>query len=154
MLKLAITGNIASGKSEVEKILVSLGYKVLDTDKVAHDLLYLAENAFRGYDIYENGSISRKKMGKLVFSNPKLKEKLENILYPNIKIKINEFFEKNKNEKFVFVSIPQLFESGMQNLFDKIISIYCDDDIRLSRLVKRNNYSVEYAKLRIEKWRS
>ena len=69
MRKIALTGNIASGKSEVQKILVSLGYKVLDTDIVGHELLHNnteVKNAFAEYDIIENNEISREKLGKVV----------------------------------------------------------------------------------------
>jgi dephospho-CoA kinase len=131
-----------------------MGYKILDTDEVAHNLLKENSNIiieqFSDYDICEkNGEISRKKLGKIVFSDKKLKEKLENILHPLVRIKIEEFYAKNEDEEKVFVSIPQLFESGMQDLFDKIIFIYASDRIRLKRLILRDNYNEEYAKIRM-----
>lgn len=154
MIKYAICGNIASGKSEVEKIFAKMGYKILDTDNVAHALLEekssIIIEQFENFDICEkNGAISRKKLGKIVFFDKKLKEKLENILHPLIRTKIEEFFAKNDNEEKVFVSIPLLFESGMQDLFDKIIFIYTDDKIRLERLILRDKYNEEYAKTRM-----
>ena len=153
MIKYAIAGNIASGKSEAERILSEMGYKILDTDKVAHDLLDnfsdLIKKEFINFDISENGKISRKKLGKIVFFDKKMKKKLEKILHPQIRIKIEEFFEKNKYEEKVFVSIPLLFESNMQDLFDKIIFIYTNDRIRLKRLILRDKYNEEYAKIRM-----
>ena len=155
MIKYAICGNIASGKSEVENILLNMGYKVLDTDKIAHKLLKEKSNLiikeFCGYDICEkNGRISRKKLGKIVFFDKKLKKKLENILHPLIKLKIEEFFAENESEEKIFVSVPLLFESGMENLFDKIIFIYTNDRIRLNRLILRDKYNEEYAKTRMD----
>ena len=153
MIKFALCGNIASGKSTVQKLLENQGYRVLDTDKVAHELL-TANNSelfleFKKFDVFENGEFSREKLGKLVFTNKEIKQKLENILHPQIREKIKEFFEQNQNEKYLFVGIPLLFEANMTDLFDKIIFIYADDDIRLKRLLLRNGYSVEYAKARL-----
>ncbi|MDO4975619.1 MAG: dephospho-CoA kinase [Alphaproteobacteria bacterium] len=153
MIKVAITGNIASGKSTVQKILEYNGYKVLDTDIVGHEILNSSEEiklAFKDYDVFdEANNISREKLGKLVFSNPALKTKLEKISHPIIKNKIIEFFEIHKTESVVFVGIPLLFEANMQDMFDKIILIYTDDEIRKKRLCSRNNYTDEYAELRI-----
>lgn len=153
MIKFALCGNIASGKSTVQKLLENQGYRVLDTDKVAHELLTVNNSElfleFKKFDVFENGEFSREKLGKLVFTNKEIKQKLENILHPQIREKIKEFFEQNQNEKYLFVGIPLLFEANMTDLFDKIIFIYADDDIRLKRLLYRNGYSVEYAKARL-----
>lgn len=152
MIKIAIVGNIASGKSTLEKYIADNGYKVLDTDKISHELLddnAAVLEAFKGFDITDEGKISRKKLGALIFSNDVMKQKLEEILHPLIKDKIEEFFDNNANEKCVFVSIPLLFEAKMQNLFDKIIFVYADDAVRLSRLIARDGLALEQAKKRL-----
>ena len=98
MISFAIVGNIASGKSTVENILQEKGYKVFDTDIIAHEVLNdFAEeiiNQFDGHDISENGKVSREKLGKIVFNDKKLKEKLEYIVHPEIKNRIKSIFEK------------------------------------------------------------
>lgn len=154
MISIAIVGNIASGKSTVENVLRKKGYKVFDSDIIAHEVLDdLSEKileAFKRYDILENGKISRQKLGALVFNDKNLKEKLENIVHPEIKDRLKKIFEENKLEKYIFVSIPLLFEVGWRNLFDKILFIYTEDKIRLNRLMQRNNFTKDEALARIK----
>lgn len=154
MISIAIVGNIASGKSTVENVLRKKGYKVFDSDIIAHEVLDdLSEKileAFKDYDILENGKISRQKLGALVFNDKNLKEKLENIVHPEIKDRLKKIFEENKLEKYIFVSIPLLFEVRWRNLFDKILFIYTEDKIRLRRLMQRNKFTKEDAIARIK----
>ena len=157
MLKVAITGNIASGKSQVEKILLSYGYKVADADKINHFILASdfsvikeIKSDFADDDILdENKNISREKLGKVIFSSEEKKYNLETILHKRINEKINDFLEENKSENIVFIAIPLLFETGMAKNYDKIIFVSADEDVRLKRLIERNNYSEQYAKVRI-----
>ena len=132
MLKIAITGNIASGKSELEKILISKGYPVFDTDKMAHEIL---------------GNVDRKKLGDEVFRNPQKKKELEEYIHPKIKEKLKEIFSMNYDT--VFISVPLLFETDFYKLFDKVLLVACDNDLRLKRLMERNNFTKEEALLRI-----
>lgn len=152
MIKYAIVGNIASGKSEMERVLDKLGFVVLDTDLMAHDILMDKPDvakAFSEYDVFEYGRLSREKLGKLVFNNPELKSKLEEIVHPLIRDEIESAFQVYSDEDYLFVSVPLLFEVGWESMFDKIVFIKTDDEIRLQRLIERNGYSEEYAKKRI-----
>ena len=83
MLKVAITGNIASGKSEVEKI-VSQFYPVYDVDKIAHAIL---------------GNVDRKSLGEKVFSNPKALKELEEFIHPKVKQEIMNVFNGIETER-------------------------------------------------------
>lgn len=150
MIKVAITGNIASGKSAVEKLLSAKGFTVYDTDKIAHELLENSnevKEAFKGFDIYSDNKIDRRKLGKIVFSDKTKLEILEEIIHPQVKNKLIEIFEKD--EFIIFVSVPQLFEAGFENLFDKIVFITAPEEIRLKRLMTRNNLTKEEALTRI-----
>lgn len=153
MIKYAIVGNIASGKSEMEKVLEKNNFVVLDTDLIAHDILIdnpIVAKEFSDYDVFEYGRLSKDKLGALVFSNPELKEKLESIVHPLIKEEVETAFKVYSDEKILFVSVPLLFEVNWEDMFDKIVFIKSDDKIRLDRLMKRNGYTKEYAQKRIE----
>lgn len=153
MIKYAITGNIASGKSAVEEILKNAGEIVIDADKIAHEILNDNKEvieAFKNYDILSDGKISREKLGKIVFNDKNLKKVLEEILHPQIKQKINGFFEQNQDKERIFVAVPLLFEAKMEDMFDKIVFIYCDDKIRLERLMQRDGYDREHARARMK----
>lgn len=128
MLKIAITGNIASGKSEVEKIIAQY-FPVYDADKIAHKFL---------------GNVDRRVLGEKVFSDPVARKKLEEYIHPKVKDEILKIFCESQ-DKYVFVSIPLLFETGFDKLFDKIIFVQCDDELRLKRLMKRNNFTKKQA---------
>ena len=142
MLKIAITGNIASGKSTVEKIIENNGYKVYDTDKIAHKILENSEDVKKAFK-----TVDRKEIAKRVFSSPKKLKLLESIIHPKVKEEILKIFDSE--EKLVFISVPQLFESGFDTLFNKIIYVTADRALRLERLIKRNNLTIEEAEIRI-----
>ena len=144
MIKYAITGNIASGKSEAEKILSKNGFIVFDTDTMTHDILIdmpEPSEAFREYDVFEYGRLSRSKLSDLVFNNHELKKKLENIIHPLIKQELEDIFKTYADEKYIFVSVPLLFEAGWENMFDKIILITCNKKTQIERLMSRNKLS-------------
>ena len=155
MIKTAITGNIASGKSQVEKILVSLGFKVIDSDLINNRLIQRKDiideiASIFGTDIIDSfGHIIKQKLGEIVFNDFLKKQKLENILHKKIMDEIDKFFEKNNNENIVFASVPLLFEAKWESYFDKIIFVSAPEQIRIKRLILRNNYTEEYAKKRV-----
>ncbi|MCQ2753642.1 MAG: dephospho-CoA kinase [bacterium] len=154
MLKIAISGNIASGKSVVENFIRGKGYKVFDTDIIAHEKIdefsLQIINTFKDCDILSDDKIDRKKLGKIVFNNPDKLKMLENILDPLVRDEIEKIFNQNAKEDAIFISVPLLFESGFDKMFDKILFVSAKENIRLARLIKRNNLTNEEAQVRID----
>jgi dephospho-CoA kinase len=147
MPKVAIVGNIASGKSVVESILKSRGYAVYDTDSMAHFVLDSSDDIKRTFhEVVVDNRIDRKKLAHIVFNSKEKLKMLEGFIHPTIKKQI-ELIEAD--DKIVFVAVPLLFEANMQNLFDKIIFVSAPVDLRVKRLMNRNSLTYQEAILRI-----
>jgi len=150
MLKVAITGNIGSGKSAVEEIITAKGFRVVDTDKIAHEILAESDTVkkmFAQDDILTEGEIDRKKLGAVVFNDSKKLKLLELIIHPQVVTELLKIFQGD--EEIIFVSVPQLFEAGFEDMFDKIIYVFADEETRAERIMKRNGFSHEEAVKRI-----
>ncbi len=156
MIKLAITGNIASGKTLVESLLQEQGILTIDTDEIVHKLLSEDANVIEkvnnlfDIDVKDlQGRIDRKKVGNIVFNDQKKLKELENILHPEVKKLVDKFYEDNKNQKIIAVSVPQLYETSWEIYFDYVLLVVANDETRFERLIVRNGISEENAKKRI-----
>ena len=147
MKKIGISGNIASGKSTVENIIASSGYKVVDLDIVSHKLL---DTVCKDEVLTAFNTTDRKKLAGIVFKDKTELKKLEDIIYPKLKRYVLGYFEQHEKEEMVFISGALIFEAGFSELFDKIIFVDCDKETRLERLMKRNSMDIKSAKIRIE----
>ena len=155
MIKLGITGNICSGKSQIEKILQGLNIKTICADRITHDLYEDSKITLEICKILElDKIITRSEIAKIVFKDKNKLRALEELLHPKVYSKINEFFYINQNEKIVAAIVPLLYETNMEGLFEYIIALAVDEDIQLSRLMNRNSLSREDALLRINSQKS
>ena len=155
MLKNAIvlTGGIASGKSTVTALMQLFGFRVIDADKIAHEVLNNSSSEIVkifGQGYVNSGIVDRKKLGSLVFANKEKRLELEAILHPKIKAEILE--QASKQEKLgkpYFIDIPLFFEREGAYDIDKVLVVYTPKEIQLERLIKREGLSQEEAKQRI-----
>ena len=151
-----ITGSIASGKSTVVNLLKERGFSVIDADLIAHEQLEICKceivKAFGEQILDETGRIDRKKLGAIVFNEPKKLKNLEQILHPKIKAEI--FFKASQFEhlgEIYFVDIPLFFEKKQRyDEFKNVAVIYAPKELLLSRLMSRNGLSLNEAKARVE----
>ena len=147
MIKIAITGNIGSGKSTVAKIIRELGFKVFDSDKEVKKamtnkgLIDQISKEFKSKipGLIKRNTIDKVKLGEFVFSNPEELKKLEQIVHPKVWESKEKFFKKNSNEPAVFLDIPLLFEKKLQSKFDFIIRTYDSEEVQKKRVLKRKN---------------
>ena len=149
---IGITGSIASGKTFVTDYLKELGYKIIDADEISRNLLKKnSEGYFKVIEVFskdiltDNEEIDRKKLAMMIFNNSINKKKLEEIVHPLVFEEIEKYKEKYKEDKYIFISMPLLFETGYQNKVDKVITVYIKKDIQVERLMKRDDIDKEYA---------
>lgn len=159
MYRIGLTGSIATGKSTVTNMLKELGAFVIDCDKTARDVvapgtrgLAKIEAAFGKDAIGADGSMDRVYIGDLVFRNPGMKKRLENILFPLIFEALDEELLRLEREgatPVVFLDMPLLYEVKYDSYVDEVWLVYVPFEVQLSRLMKRNGYTKEEALLRI-----
>jgi dephospho-CoA kinase len=156
MLKVGLTGGIASGKSTVSKIFASFGAKVLDADEVAREVLLPGQPAWTrlrqvfGEEFFHpNGTVKRKQLRKLVFANPEKRSQLNEIVHPEVMKEINrrsEILSSSAQNGVLLVDVPLLLEVGVANRFDKVVVVYVSESVQINRLQQRDGISEEEAK--------
>lgn len=150
---IGLTGPTGSGKSLASEIFFEKGYSIINADKVAHFVydtnkacIQEIDKAFPGV-IFEN-SINRKKLAGIVFSNKDRLNDLNKIVHPFIVNEIKSEIKRCEKNK-VLLDAPTLFESGIDRICDKVISVLADREIRIRRIVSRDNISESEAVARI-----
>jgi|YelNatPaOPRAMG01_1025707.scaffolds.fasta_scaffold07275_4 dephospho-CoA kinase len=159
MLKVGLTGGIASGKTTIAQLLVEKGAYHIDFDELAHEVERMGTSTWQkivqafGQDIlHGDGSIDRKKLGAIVFSNPERLQLLNKIVHPAVieewRKRCDEIGEKD-GEAIILSDVPLLFEAGLRGLFDFVILIYSPPELQIKRLMERNGLTEGEAKIRL-----
>ncbi|PBF72991.1 dephospho-CoA kinase [Clostridioides difficile] len=157
MLILGLTGGIGCGKSSLSNIFRNLNIPIVDADiisrKIFEDKLLL-EKVFVhfGQSIKnDDGTLNRKALGKIVFSDEEKLKELNNLTHPRIREKIISEIEKlrKKGENIVVLDAAILVESGFLDMVDKLLVVTCKQEVQISRIQKRDNCSEQEALSRI-----
>ena len=159
MLTVGLTGSIAVGKSYVCSVFRELGCHILDADQTARDVVAMGTEGLReivlrfGEDILlPAGSLDRKKMAGIVFSDEEKRLLLNSIIHPRVFAAQNEWL-KNVAAKdpngIAIIDAALTIESGGYKRFDKLIVVWCESAIQLSRLMLRDKLSETDARKRI-----
>ena len=150
MILIGLTGGIGAGKTTVSDYLKEKGYTVLDADLVAREivepgtetLLTLAE--IFGKDIIDpDGSLNRGRLADIAFSDPKKKKLLDRIMHGKVIKILLDRAKTMSDQQLVFIDVPLLFESGMDQYMDQVWLVDADDEVRILRVMDRDGSSRE-----------
>lgn len=145
MLKVALTGNIGSGKSTVVQVFIKFGIPVYMADDKAKELYRrksVVEEIIKhfGVEICDaNQNIVFKKLGSIVFSNKQELKWLNDFIHPLVKLDFEEWLKEHSKSPYIIQEAAILFESGFDKYFDKIITVSTPIQERINRVMLRDN---------------
>ncbi len=160
ILRIALTGGIATGKSHVLRRFHFYDVPTIDADAIARDVVRVGRPAnanirrqFGGDVFQEDGQIDRPKLAARVFDSPAERKVLEEIIHPYVRQNIDKWFKKielGKNSSFAIAAIPLLFETKRQADFGRVILTICQPGNQFDRLLKRDEIDAIGAQKRID----
>jgi dephospho-CoA kinase len=149
-LKIAVTGNIGSGKSSFCKFLEVMKYNVIKADEIAKELMVNDAKIKKvviknfGNSVYNENEINKKYLAEKVFSSQSHLEKLNAIVHPAVIKKVKLLMNQQlKNSNIVFHEAALIYEADLEDLFDIVILITADSKLRMERKKIQNNFSEE-----------
>lgn len=157
---IGLTGGSGSGKSTVAEILKQHNMLIIDCDKIAHEIILKGNDAYIelinifGENILDSSKqIDRKKLGNIVFKDKGKLNLLNECTHKHIVNKVKEVIKENSNNKdinAIVIDAPLLIEANLNTIVDEVWAVYADTDIRIQRLIKRDNITLEQAKERLQ----
>ena len=155
-VRVGLTGNIATGKSEVARMLAELGARVIDADKVAHEVMQPGGPAYApvveafGPDILAaGGAVDRAKLGAIVFREPEALRQLEAAVHPATIAEIDRRIDQ-ATEAVVVVEAIKLIEAGMHRDYDALWVVTAPRELQIARLVATRGLTEKEAALRVD----
>jgi dephospho-CoA kinase len=157
MLRAALTGGIATGKSYCMSRFAARGVPVIDADVLARDAvadgspgLAAVVSRFGPDVLHSDGSLDRPALARLIFADRTARADLEAIVHPHVYRRVRDWFARLPLQTPVAIAdIPLLFETGHQHEFDRVIVAACEPPTQLSRLMTRNGLAEHEARARL-----
>jgi dephospho-CoA kinase len=146
MKRIGITGGIGAGKSLVAEIIKAMGYPVYNSDERAKELTESNPKIKAGLihlfgeEIYQNDKLNKFALAQAIFSDESLREKVNALIHPIVREDLN-LWSLAQNNSLVFNESAILFETGSFKNFDAIILVYAPEELRIKRIMKRDNCS-------------
>jgi dephospho-CoA kinase len=159
IIKIAVTGNLASGKSTVCRIFKEHGAYIVDADAIVHHLISRDPECIQkiikllGTKVVIEGEIRRSLVAEMVFKNPQQLTKLEEILHPHVTLAIKKAYDnakKSKAHSLFIAEIPLLFEIGLETFFDYTIAVISSKEESKQRFINKG-YTKEEFNMRIKR---
>ena len=153
---IGILGGIGSGKSTIAAEFAKLGCKVIDADRIAHELLQeppvreKVVSLFGQAILDSSGKIDREKLAEVAFADHKMLASLNRIIHPLVLQRTQEFIEQCKSQnqvKAIVLDMPLLAEVGWHKRCDKLIFVNCEKKLRLQR-AKKMGFDENQVKIR------
>lgn len=143
-MKVAVTGGIGAGKSEFMRAVKELGIRTYSADEINAELLrdkrYIEKLSETFPLAVKDGKVDKSVLREEVFSDEKKRKTLNALAHPEIRRQIEEITGD------AVIEVPLLFESGMTDLFDRVIVVTAGEDVRINRIVSTRNISKDLAK--------
>ena len=157
MLRVALTGGIATGKSYCLQRFAALGAETIDADVLAREAvapgspgLQAVATLFGAAVLAPDGTLDRPALGRLVFADARARAALEAIIHPDVYRRIREWLANLPGSTTVAIAdIPLLFETGHNHDFDQVIVAACTPAEQLRRVMSRDNLSEPDARARL-----
>ena len=157
LLRVALTGGIATGKSYSLKCFETHGIPGVDADHLAREAVAVGTQGlaavvrrFGAAVLSADGTLNRPALAAIVFSNDAARADLEAIIHPEVYRRIREWFVNLPHGTAVAIAdIPLLFETGHEHDFDRVVVVACTPGEQVRRLVRRDGLSLEAARARL-----
>lgn len=155
MLRVGLTGGIASGKSLVADELAARGAIIIDADVLAREVVEPGTAALAaiverfGPQVVLDGQLNRARLAEIVFADPLARQDLERIVHPAVRSRAAELERAAGSAAVVVHVIPLLVETGQQQEFDFVVTVDVDQETQIQRLMARNGFSRAEAEARI-----
>lgn len=155
MIRVGLTGGIASGKSTLVQVLKKEGIPVIDADEVAREVLFLYPEILDylartyGEPVVKDGVLNRRALGKIIFSDPEKRRRYNAVIMPRIREEVEKRFTALDTEPLVVLDAPLLFEENFHGAMDAVITVTVDAKTQLKRLMARDGFSREEAQARV-----
>jgi dephospho-CoA kinase len=155
MVRVGLTGGIASGKSMVAEELAARGAVIIDADLLAREVVEPGTPALAaiidrfGPEVVRDGQLDRARLAQIVFADPLARRDLERIVHPAVRARAAELERAAGDAAVVVHVIPLLVETGQHQDFDLVVTVDADHETQIQRLMLRNGLSRAEAESRI-----